>query len=297
MPLLADRLIEICKVATKDVFIGSPFIKLGALKKVLAVIAPEVPLVVVVRFAPMDIASRVTDAGIVDLLLARPGTSILAQPSLHAKLYRADDRVLMGSANLTSRGLGWCFGANVELLIEVPPNNEDIVAVEMLLKQTAYPLTPEIVQTVLASLPSRSAMDDLFEIDDVSWLPACRRPEFLWQIYTGGDAPVLPAVWKAGKRDLTLLEIPPHLPRSIFEKVLKSAFISSQFYRELAAQIVKNGLSDSSAEEWLVQKFSKDMIETPRDTWAVAKEWLRQFNPGHFHFGPHEEKIIVAKPL
>jgi len=47
---------------------------------------------------------------------------------LHAKFFAADDRCLVGSANVTSAALGWREPANLELLIPVKRTTAEVVA-------------------------------------------------------------------------------------------------------------------------------------------------------------------------
>lgn len=46
----------------------------------------------------------------------------MLHPSLHAKFYRIDDVVLIGSANLTSSAMGWSQQPNLEILCQAGGN-------------------------------------------------------------------------------------------------------------------------------------------------------------------------------
>lgn len=296
MQLLANRLVDLCKSAKGEIFVAAPFIKQSALHRVLSAIPADVPLMVIVRFAPIDIAMGATDSAIVDDLLARPKTQILAQPALHAKLYRVDDRALIGSANLTNKGLGWSSGANVELLIEVPAANEDVQMVESILRETSFPLTPELAAEIVASVTPQ-LVRKAEETEEVLWLPSCRRPSFLWDIYATGTANVIASVIAAARRDIRMLDLPSHLPKVVFEKAITAAFQASHFYQTLDRRLAAGSLPDAMATQWLLENFRNDMVQSPVDTWAAAKEWLRAFCPETFHFGQYSETTIKATRL
>jgi len=181
MIVLGERLCKACQTAEKEVFLAAPFIKRNALHRVIEAIPNTIQLTVIVRFLPLDLASNVTDKEIVEDLLSRPNTEILAHPTIHAKIYRIDNRVLIGSANLTGRALGWGTPSNVELLLEVPAVNEDVRTVESHLRKTGYNLTPSIVNEIVSVLPKNGPIyiEDL----DTSynyWVPICSRPNPGW---------------------------------------------------------------------------------------------------------------------
>ena len=295
---LGDRLLTICKDAINDVFLAAPFIKSDVIKRILGIIPDDVNLTVVVRFRPADIAARVTDFAIVDEVTKRPNTTLRAHPSLHAKIYRVDHRVLIGSANLTNSALGWCSTPNVETLVELQVNNDEISATEALIRQSSYELTPEIAEEIIKETPSQDhILDDIAEpaLQPI-WIPKCRRPDILWSVYLRGEAPdAKTSVVKAAQCDLDNLWIPPNLTQNSHNIIIKAVFQATPFYMALVQKLEGSGLSDDQGAKWLQDNFSGNMPDTPRDTWETVKQWLKEFGPDELHVEADSERTRMAR--
>lgn len=91
----------------------APYVKEAFLKKLLSEIKKEVSLVLLTRANPYDFVMGASDVSAWDYVWKHRG-SVRILNSLHAKYYRFDDIVFIGSANLTSNGFE-DFG-NFELL-------------------------------------------------------------------------------------------------------------------------------------------------------------------------------------
>ena len=189
MSCLGDELESMCKGAVKDVFIAVPFIKRPALSRLLQVISLGIKITVVVRFRSEDLACGVTDFEIVSLLLARENTEVFMHQALHAKIFRVDECAMIGSANLTSRALGWCAVPNIELLMKQPATTPCIAAIEQQLRGTSVRLTAELAEIVRAAIPdvSERRYEEILEVEK-TWIPECPRPDLMWDVYSTGDA-------------------------------------------------------------------------------------------------------------
>ena len=66
------------------------------------------------RWTPLDIQVGASDIACRTLIKNRGG-SFRLHNQLHAKYYRVDDYVLIGSANLTQSGLGFSNSPNLEI--------------------------------------------------------------------------------------------------------------------------------------------------------------------------------------
>lgn len=139
-------LIADCAADAQEVIIVSPYIKLRAAKWLLSLLPPYAQILVLTRANPVDCVLRATDIEALELLYQK-GANIYLDNSLHAKYFRFDSTVLIGSANLTNRGVYLLEAHNTELLVRVE-------------------LTPEIldVEASLFDVPTRdtrSVLDDL----------------------------------------------------------------------------------------------------------------------------------------
>ena len=116
-----DAIIKLIENASDRLVIVAPYIKSATTQRLLASIPNTVAeLTCITRWLPEDIASGVCDIEIFDDILNVRGGRLLVHPHLHAKYYSNGHQTLVGSANLTSRGLGWYTPANVEILIALP---------------------------------------------------------------------------------------------------------------------------------------------------------------------------------
>ena len=120
-----DRILALTWSATEAV-IAAPYIKEPSLRRLLEHLPQLEQLTCVTRWQAGDIAAGVSDTVVRDLVRSLGGAFRL-HPSLHAKYYRFDDGVLVGSANLTDAGLGVGRIYNLEILAR-PGGDFDSVA-------------------------------------------------------------------------------------------------------------------------------------------------------------------------
>ena len=167
-----SRLSALFQQARTRVFIVSAFLGEAALDWLLG----EIPDVVeetrvYARWSPEDIASGATDWRAWDVA-KRHNVTLYACPGLHAKMYIADHRALVGSANATAQGLGLGGSGNLELLVDVDVNEPTVSAV--------------LTETVRSSVEARPFGADTLTRDgsDQSgnvlgvWLPGVRPDVF-----------------------------------------------------------------------------------------------------------------------
>src|SRR6266566_1157307 len=117
MALIVDRLIALCSSADYELMLVAPYIKRPILAQLFAATKPSVSVQVITRWLPQDIRAGVTDIEVWDLVQERPRSCLRLRQDLHAKYYRADNRCLVGSANLTAAALGLSAAPNLELLV------------------------------------------------------------------------------------------------------------------------------------------------------------------------------------
>ena len=103
------------------VVIAAPYIKEDSLRRLLDISSTVLSLTCVTRWGPADLRAGVSDASVREVVIDRGGTFLL-HPTLHAKYYRFNNTVLIGSANLTGPGLGLATKANLEILS--PPSSD-----------------------------------------------------------------------------------------------------------------------------------------------------------------------------
>ena len=122
--ILGTELSKLCTEANQEVLLVAPFIKAFVLERLLDKISPNVSLKCITRWFPEEIVTGVSDLEVWNLIQNRPNSSLWLRPDLHAKYYRADNRCLVGSANLTGKALCWSNLPNLELLMPVSAMNQ-----------------------------------------------------------------------------------------------------------------------------------------------------------------------------
>ena len=105
---------------SKSALIVAPYMKADALRRVLEALAPEASVTCITRWTEQDIRMGASDIECRSIVVGRRG-SFLLHENLHAKYYRFDKSVLVGSANLTASGLGYSGTPNLEILWEPAP--------------------------------------------------------------------------------------------------------------------------------------------------------------------------------
>ena len=188
----------------------APYMKADALSRILTNINPGASLICVTRWNVQDIVEGASDiqcyAIVRDL-----GGSFRLHPSLHAKYYRVDDMVFVGSANLTYSAMGWTAEPNLEIFCQ-PGDDFD---------------ASKFQQVVMGE--SREISDDEFrswqDITDFylengdgitgnypeldTWRPTTRDPRDLVLSYRGRENHIASYdERRASRRDITALQIP-----------------------------------------------------------------------------------------
>ena len=113
LTLFSESLRKSLEKADEEIVLVSPFVKSCFLRKFFEGYAKDVRLTLVTRFNPLDFAQGVSDIDAWDKIWTHNG-KILGLNRLHAKYYRFDKNVFIGSANLTERAFS--DSGNLEIL-------------------------------------------------------------------------------------------------------------------------------------------------------------------------------------
>jgi hypothetical protein len=300
------RLEQLCDQATYEVLLVAPFIKQATLKRLLDQIAPIVKVNCVTRWRPDEIVAGVSDLDIWLLIRERPNSSLWLRSDLHAKYYRGDKQVLIGSANLTNTALGWSLRPNLELLIytELLPEFERELLVGSVMvddsiyeqiKQMVEALPPgmmpklDTIQFITESLKD----DDLPVIPTDAWLPMLRRPESLFTAYIGEGDKLGTGSRIAAISDLQALDIPSGLNIEQFE-----AYVGVQLLqRPIVRQVDK--FVEIPQRFGAVRDFLKTLPCAAHEgfdadiAWQTLMRWLIHFLPVRYDLSvPRHSEIF-----
>lgn len=143
-----SRVRNLFAVADDRVCIISAYVGSSAVAELLGATKASVRPAVYTRWALNDLASGASDWRVWDVT-AEHDVPLFACPRLHVKLYVADDRALIGSANATRQGLGLGPNPNLEVLHEVDANAPAILeAIEIVRQEStlASPVGPDVIE-------------------------------------------------------------------------------------------------------------------------------------------------------
>ena len=225
-----DVLLSVCSSA-ECLVIAAPYIKSNALSRILNGAKSIASLTCITRWCPGDLIFGASDVECRDLINNSGGTFKL-HPSLHAKYYRIDDKVFIGSANLTYSALGWAQGSNLEILCR-PEEDFDTQGFEQRLLRESR----EISEIEFSRWEALTKIENLGERVNVgvhsgldTWRPSTRDLVNLELAYRGKENEIASFdEQRAAQRDLQALEIPPGLTQEAMKVWISTCLFVSPF--------------------------------------------------------------------
>jgi hypothetical protein len=247
---------------------------------------------------PVEVAVGVCDLEIFDIVSSRQNAVLYIHPLLHAKLFRFDDMIFLGSANISRRALGWAAPANVEILIASSESAADLRAFENVVLTAAVRVDAALRDSVRLQVDALKitppSIGEVFETETreivSTWLPTCRAPDRLWNAYAGVETwRLVEAALTAAMDDLAALNLPAGLSREQFRQFVAATLQRMPLVQEidLAAQ---RGLAPEAAAALIsAAEGSDDLAYSPAEMWEVLQAWLMHFFPGQYRREPSSE--------
>lgn len=305
-----DGILDLVRAAKDRVVIAAPYIKSPTLRRLLDALPETVwECICVTRWLPEDIASGVCDLEILDDLAQARGGQLLVHPHLHAKYYSNGQDSLVGSANLTARGLGWHTPSNVELLVSLPAQFAGLAEWEHSLLGSAVQATEELRDRIgrqadtlkVDSTPPRLPEvegDAATEAEQKLWVPRCPTPDRLWQVYRGrGTDTMVSSAFEAAQADLAALSPPQGLTQHLFTAYVAGILRQMPLLNKIE-KLAEAGLTDAKAYELLTEGgYGPDLEEDCAQAWRVIKAWLVYFFPSSFRLEVVQEVLVKAREL
>jgi hypothetical protein len=305
----SEAVLDLMRSASGNVIVAAPYIKSQTLRTLLAALPAAISeLTCVTRWLPQDIASGVCDIEIFEDVKTHRTGRLLVHPHLHAKYYRAGDKCLVGSANLTGRGLGWITPANVELLVHLPSDFSGLPEWEKALLESSVSVTEELRDQILREAERLKAAGPLPrppEVDQGSeeetapsvWIPGCPVPERLWTVYTGGgEDTMVSSAWAAAQHDLAALSPPNGLSQPLFIAYIAGILRQMPLMAEIDRLAVA-GVTDSQANEFLSATLGAEPPYPVGQSWRVLKAWLIHFFPETYRLETGQEVLVKGRKL
>lgn len=272
-----DAILEGCVDASEAVIVA-PYIKVNPLTTVLDQLRVGASIECFTRWTPRDIQAGVSDISCRTVVVERGGAFWLHN-RLHAKYYRFDNQVLVGSANMTASGLSYPRYGNLEILCEPGPPF-DSAEFEAVLKRESSKVTDDDFrmwqQSPLAQDESLQSMPrDIAARDPNEWIPRTRDPRYLWQYYIGNQAQIVSDEQRAlASKDLLSLEVPLGLTIGSFHYWIRLCLQSSAFIDSIRQF---DGRDDAFV--WDVIATEWNVTRSVAARWlSTAHNWIRYFD-------------------
>lgn len=276
---IGTQLLDLCSRAL-NVVIVAPYIKSDALSRILDVLRPEASVSCTTRWAPHDLAVGASDAECRNLVLDFGG-SFRLHPSLHAKYYRIDDAVLIGSANLTSSAMGWARHPNLEILCSAGDDFDSAGFEAELLNEAREITDAEFLawNAIKKISPREDDFSDPFLPLD-KWRPVTRDPRHILLTYREREAEIASFDEQtASQTDIDALRIPVGLTDAELHAWSSTCLLAAPF-----AHSVINLLGNpdkSQSIRVLADTYGLGLTETRRDMETV-QNWIAYFVPEIF---------------
>ncbi len=271
-----DILSSICSGA-QQLIIAAPYVKADALTKVLADVSPAASLICITRWNLHDFAAGVSDTECRTIITERGG-SFRLHPSLHAKYYRIDDVILVGSANLTSSAMGWSPHPNLEILCR-PRDDFDADTFQQFLFEGAREIGDKEFAhwesiAKIGAQDTRNATGGQPRLD--TWRPATRDFRNLELSYQGREDEIASFdEQRAAQRDIQALLIPSGLTDEQVRTWASACLLAAPFTN---AVIRLHEMEAPSASRSLAETYSLSSTEARRDMETV-QNWLASLVP------------------
>lgn len=297
---LGNLILEMVGAAMAELRLVAPFIKKDVLSKLLQNAPTSAAVTIFTRWRPDEVAAGVSDLEVLDVARARPGTSLYLSAPLHAKYYRADGRILLGSANLTRAALGWSPHSNLELLFEAVWPTPELRTFEETLAASSVPATDEMRDRVAAAAellgvraplePSEQRIEPL-----AAFLPRTRNPELLFTAYQAKAEELTTAAREQAALDLSALRVPGGLEEDQFTRFVSVLLMQMPTIAALdrfVAQPRRFGEVRGMVSE-LLSSCGSD--RDPGEAWQTVMRWLLYFVPGRYQMSVRHYSEIFSR--
>ena len=271
-----DELLRCCAEA-QHLFIAAPYIKANALTRVLDAIGEISSLTCVTRWDPLDLAVGVSDTECRTIVKGHGGLFRL-HPSLHAKYYRMDDNILIGSANLTFSALGWSTQPNLEILSRAGNDFDAYAFQQELLKEAREISDDEFARWEAVAKTNLRTGNPVVNGQSIldTWRPATRDPRHLELAYLGRDEEIASFdEQRAAHRDIQALQVPLGLNSEQLRTWASACLLGAPFTNTV---IRLNGLEVPAASSVLAETYGLTITEARRDMETV-QTWLTLLGP------------------
>ena len=256
----------------RSVVIAAPYIKANALNLLLSKAEPLVSIICVTRWRPDDLVAGVSDIDCRALITERDG-SFKIHSSLHAKYYRFDDTVFVGSANLTSSAMGWTSQPNLEILCRAGGDfdangfEEDILQTSREISDTEFACWEKLMEIGAGGYNAISAIHPSLD----TWRPATRDLRNLEIAYQGREEEIAAVdERRAALRDIQALSMSPGLTEAAVRAWISTCLLATPFANSVMRL---SDMDTQRAAATLAATYQLNVTKARRDMETV-QNWL-----------------------
>lgn len=295
------KLTDLYGQAANRAVIIAPFIKVPLFEEILAVIPTTVlDIVCITRWSAPEVAAGVSDPEIFDIAVSDGRPKVRLCHNLHAKLYVADESLLIGSANLTKKAVGKAADSNIEILTSGHIEDPAIIHAWQSALAQSVPATVEIARSVRRLADRMLARGvNIVPAEAVSsnagrrWFPGSRVPAQLFAAHQGDLSKVSFVTHEDVLIDLANLDLPPGLDRGQFNEAVKHRLHGIP---ELAG-LLKNGKMTSMELEAALHSVCMDNGQDPKIVTDSLVRWLIYFDDEFQQVPTGDYEVRRAKDL
>lgn len=306
MSSLGDEVATLLGGASRRVVVVAPFMRSVALDRLLSDVSLGLEVTIVTRWRLADLLAGASDLAVFDVARQREAGLYLRQ-DLHAKFFAADDRCVVGSANVTSAALGWREPANLELLIPVKRTVAEVVAFEAEVLRGAVPASRALRDCLASLLESANlrrvegteAVQSAGDLEPLApdWIPSARNPEELYAVYSG-ESDVSRIAREAMRQELKTIGVPLGLSREEFRTWVGASLSGSVLVGSVLRRIDEVGqMTEADLAEVMGGLGANAEDREPRDVLEVLERWLTCFLPTEYETARDSVKLVRSRRL
>lgn len=286
--------------ARVSITVFSAFIKLNAIKWLDQHISTRPEIKIIARWRPEDLAFKASDLEVYEFCQAR-GWRFGIDVSLHSKAFIFDSSsVLLGSANLTDRGLSISNEGNLEMGTVIKPTIADLERLKTL-EEKVFWMNDDIYNEL--ALEVKGMNIDRPKIP--SWSPELSKRlepavEFLWVnelLHSSPESLLWPDFDDSDQlHDINLLGLVIGSYQD--ETAIKRAFLTSRMYLWFKFQLAKEDGNSYTNFGWLTEKLHNALLDDPPPQRSGIKqyvadfvEWLKEFAVEEIEITNHQRTI------
>lgn len=269
---------------------------MDTLAEIVGMLDADASLVVITKWSIEDALAGASDPSCFSLVSARANSRYLTRSDLHAKFYRFDRQVFLGSANLTRRGLGTAGLSNLELVVDLGDAADAFTAFEatafantfeptqadfelftaaLLEAKANLPLVPALAECAVVPpgqpTPRIDATNQWFELRD---------PSDIERAYLMEDGLLARGVGPAARRIVAEFGIPPGLSNGAFKGAVALALMQSGLVRRID-KVASTGARFGAVADCVQNFLGCNRQEAKYFTQTVFR-WLLYFLPERF---------------